>query len=98
MRFQDLDISKTYWNGTGKYQHVAEYVEQHIKTLEPDLGLGISINLAEKYRKLSRRYYEFYNDGKQPRGLSKYHLQHTAKTLENSIDTILYAIKQNIGI
>lgn len=98
MKFKYLDINNTYWNGEGKFQKVAEYVEQNIMTSLPDLGIGISVNNANKYRRLSRQYYEFYNDGKIPRGFSNYNLQHTADFLENSIDSILNIIKEIKGL
>ena len=57
-----LKLENTYWNSKGKYQTFLE------EKLDGDLIETLPINekLKEKYRKIGRMYYRFFNDGDTP--------------------------------
>ena len=97
--FYSLNKKNTYLYSNGKYQNVAEYVERHVKSLQPDLGLGISINTANKYRHLAELYYQFWFKNIIPKEYDKYDdLQVIANKIEKDIDKIFKEIKRNKGL
>ena len=86
-----LKLENTYWNSKGKYQTFLE------EKLDGDLIETLPINekLKEKYRKIGRMYYRFFNDGDIPEGshyTNELDQQVIANYLEYDINLIIEEI------